>query len=389
MNKLFVVLFVAFSLVAKGQENYKTNHPVSQFTNPTPHGTISVAAAPRFAANPKKIILLIGDGMGVAQLYGGFTANKGRLNIFNMPVTGFTQTYSNSDYVTDSGAGGTAIATGVKTNNGSIGVDASDKAVKSILHLAEEKGLATGLVSTSAITHATPAAFIAHVPNRSSYEDIALDFLKTDIDVFIGGGRKHFDERADGRKLSRELEQKGYRVAFSLDEAGDGAKRLAVLTADEHNAKFSERGDLLPRATQKALDLLSRNKKGFFLMVEGSQIDWGGHQNDVAYVVGETLDFDLAVGKALEYALKDKRTLVIVAADHETGGLSLVGGSIANGEVKAAFGASNHTATMVPVFAFGAGASAFAGVYQNTDLFWKMVDLLGVSPVSKKSRPTR
>lgn len=378
----FTTLAVAFlfALGVCAQENYKTNHPVSEYTNLESHKAVLVNRAQKFPAKPNKVILLIGDGMGVAQLYSGYTANKGALNIFNMPVVGFSITYSANGYITDSAAGGTAISSGVKTNNGAIGVDVNGNPVPSILQLSEDKGLATGLVATSAITHATPASFIAHVASRASYEDIALDFLKTDIDVFIGGGRKHFEQRADGRNLSDELRKKGYNVAYSLkDVEGSNAAHMAVLTADEHNGKSTDRNGMLPQATVKAIDVLKTNKNGLFLMVEGSQIDWGGHQNDASYVIGEMLDFDEAVGKALEFAAKDKRTLVIVTADHETGGMALVGGDLKTGQVKASFSTGDHTSVMVPVFAYGAGAENFAGVYQNTDIFKKMAQLLGVA----------
>jgi alkaline phosphatase len=386
MKKLFAFVLLLSFITVYGQEDYKTVHNVNEFTNPSAYKVEFNQRRVKFAERPKNIILLIGDGMGVAQLYAGYTANKGQLNVFKMPITGFSITYSQSDYITDSGAGGTAIATGVKTYNGAIGVDANGKPVKSVLKLAEESNKATGMVSSSAITHATPASFIASVASRSSYEDIALEFLKTDIDVFIGGGRLHFDQRADGRKLSDELKANGYDVAFNMDDAAKSTSlKLAALTADEHNGPSTERGQMLPLATEKAIQVLKKNKRGFFLMVEGSQIDWAGHQNDAAYMVGEMLDFDQAVAKALAFAAKDQNTLVIVTSDHETGGVSIVGGSIEKGQVTAAFNSPNHTAEMVPVFAYGPGAHRFSGVYQNTEIFSKMVELLGLaSPAVKK-----
>ncbi len=192
-----------------------------------------------------------------------------------LPVS--AKTYSASDYITDSGAGATAISTGQKTYNGAIGVDKDTVYAKTILEYADEKGLSTGLVSTSAITHATPASFIAHQVSRDNYEAIAADFLKTDIDVFIGGGIKHFAARQDKRDLLKELRQKGYQVVFSMDSIKNIKRgKLAGLTAKEHNPSMLDgRGDMLPASTQTALNILSENKKGFFLMVEGSQIDWG------------------------------------------------------------------------------------------------------------------
>jgi alkaline phosphatase len=328
---------------------------------------------------PKNIILLIGDGMGTAQVYAGFTAKKGKMNITGMPVSGFSVTYSADDYITDSGAGGTALSSGVKTNNGSIGVDANGQPVETILEMAEKRGLATGLVSTSSITHATPASFIAHTANRSKYSDIALDFLKTDIDVFIGGGYKDFAGRADSLNLIDSLKARGYFIARNLKEVNvKSTTRLAALLANEHMPQMSKgRGNMLPDATEMALKMLDKNDKGFFIMIEGSQIDWGGHANDAAYIVDEMVDFDNAVGKALEFAKKDGETLVIVTADHETGGFGIIGGSIATGDVQGAFLIKDHTATMVPVFAYGPGSEVFTGVQDNTDIFKKCVKAFG------------
>ncbi len=328
---------------------------------------------------PKNIILLIGDGMGTAQVYAGYTAKKGIMNITGMPVSGFSVTYSADDYITDSGAGGTALSTGVKTKNGSIGVDPSGKPLETILEMAEKRGLSTGLVSTSSITHATPASFIAHTANRSKYSDIALDFLKTDIDVFIGGGYKDFAKRADSVNLIDSLKARGYFIARSLKDVNvKTTNHLAALLADEHMPQMSKgRGNMLPDATEMALNILDKNNKGFFIMVEGSQIDWGGHANDAGYIVDEMVDFDNAVGKALEFARKDGETLVLVTADHETGGFGIIGGSITDGIVQGAFLIKDHTASMVPVFAYGPGSEIFTGVQDNTDIFKKCVKLFG------------
>lgn len=328
---------------------------------------------------PKNIILMIGDGMGTAQVYAGYTAKKGIMNITGMPVTGFSVTFSASDYITDSGAGGTALSTGHKTKNYSIGVDTSGKPLETILEMAEKRGLSTGLISTSSITHATPASFIAHTSDRSKYADIAFDFLRTDIDVFIGGGYNNFAQRVDKLNLTDSLKARGYYVARNLKDVDvKSTNRLAALLAPEHMPPMSKgRGNMLPDATEMALQILTRNENGFFIMIEGSQIDWGGHANDAAYVVDETVDFDNAVGKALKFAEKNGETLVIVTADHETGGFGITGGSVVAGEVQGGFLSKDHTATMVPVFAYGPGSEIFTGVQDNTDIFKKCVKLLG------------
>jgi alkaline phosphatase len=326
---------------------------------------------------PKNIILLIGDGMGVTEVFAGLTANKGRLFLENLKHIGFSKTQSADNYITDSAAGGTAISAGIRTYNGAIAVDLEKKPVKTILEEAEEKGLATGLVSTSTITHATPASFIAHEPQRDMYEEIAADFLKTDIDVFIGGGKSHFTQRKDGRNLVEELKEKGYTYEEDLNKIKKVKKgKLAALTADGDAGRLSERGNMLPVSAQTAINILSNNEKGFFLMIEGSQIDWGGHANSTIYIVEEMLDFDQAIGKALQFAAKDGQTLVVVTADHETGGMAITGGSIKDGTVKANFPTKGHTAVMVPVFAYGPGAEEFLGIMKNTDIHDKMKKLL-------------
>ncbi len=371
-----VALLLWLPLVA--QENYKDKAEADSVKTYRSAGFYTVKSFPQQfkGKKPKNVILLIGDGMGTSHVFAGITANGGQLFLDNFKHVGFSKTQSSNQYITDSAAGGTALSSGVKTYNGAIGVDPDQKPVKTILEEAEEKGLATGLVSTSAITHATPASFISHQDSRGSYEAIAADFLKTDIDVFIGGGYKHFAERKDGRNLTSELEAKGYQVLRKMDDiAAVKSGKLAGLTAPEHNGRVSERGDMLPVATQTAINILSNNKKGFFLMVEGSQIDWGAHQNNTIYVVEDMLDFDRTIGKALEFAARDKQTLVIVTADHETGGLALTGGNIKTGMVKGAYTSTDHTAVMVPVFAFGPGAENFTGIMENTDIPNRIRDL--------------
>ena len=332
----------------------------------------------KFKGNkPKNIVLLIGDGMGVSEVFAGLTGNKGHLFLENCKHIGFSKTQSSDNYITDSAAGGTALSAGVKTYNGAIGVDAAGNPVKTIVEEASEKGLATGLVSTSAITHATPASFIAHQASRSSYEDIAADFLKTDIDVFIGGGLEHFTKRNDGRNLVDELEKKGYQVETEMNKIKKVKKgKLAGFSAGVHNGRVAERGDMLPVATETALNILSKDKKGFFLMVEGSQIDWGGHAGSTVYVVEDMLDFDQTIGQVLEFAAKDKETLVIITADHETGGMAITGGSMEKGIVEGTFPTGDHTAVMVPIFSYGPGADEFTGIIENTDIHAKMKKLL-------------
>ncbi len=329
----------------------------------------------------KNIILMIGDGMGVSQIYAAMTVNHGHLNLEKCKNIGFAKTYSASDYITDSGASGTAMSTGQKTYNLAIGVNMDSLPEKTILEIAEENGLATGLVATSSITHATPAAFIAHQKDRNMYEEIAEDFLKTEIDVFIGGGRDNFIKRKDSADLTIKLKEKGYQVLFEMEDIKKvKSGKLAGLTADMHCAHYRDsagnilRGDMLPDATKTALNILSKNEKGFFLMVEGSQIDWGGHENNTDYITQEVLDFDRAIDIVMDFAEKNGNTLVIITADHETGGMGINGGNIEEGIVDAGYTTKSHTGVMVPVFAFGPGSDKFRGIYENTDIFHKIMD---------------
>ena len=374
MKHLFlaVALFISISIPLSAQSDKKT------FTNENPHPVLTLKENSYFETNAKNIILFIGDGMGVDQVFSALTANRGALNMTQMPFTGFSQTQSADSYITDSAAGGTALSTGQRTYNGAIGMNTDTLAIPTILEISKAQGYATGLVSSSSITHATPASFIAHQPSRGLQEEIAADFIGSGIDIFIGGGRKFFTNRKDERNLVEELRHDNYLIFNSLDEATNvNFGRIAILTAEKHNEVYPKRGEMLPEATEKAIDVLKNNENGFFLMVEGSMIDWGGHDNNTTYIVEETLDFDRAIGKALEFASSNKETLVVITADHETGGMTITGGDIEKGEVTGKYTTKGHTAVMVPVFAYGAGAEKFTGVYKNTEVFDKIKEAFG------------
>ena len=381
IHRVLVCFFLAgfFSYSGFGQEEYKDpkNRDLKEIY---PGGTfyeVPVYSQPLGKKAPKNIILMIGDGMGLAQLYSAMTANGGHLFVENFKNVGFSKTYSSNNYITDSAAGGTALSSGIKTYNGAIGVGPDKQPVENIRELAEKRGFKTGLVSTSAITHATPASFIAHVTSRGSYEDIAADFLTTNIDLFIGGGIKNFETRKDGRNLSNELKAKGYQVLYTIEDIEKvKSGKLAGLTASEHNPPVSERGEMLVPATRTAINLLAQGKKGFFLMVEGSEIDFLAHENKTPGVVLETLEFDRAIGAALKFAASNGETLIIVTADHETGGMTLNGGDYKTGMVNGKFTSGGHTGIAVPVFAFGPGAEQFTGFMENTDIAKKMMKLL-------------
>ena len=327
---------------------------------------------------PKNVILMIGDGMGVAQIFAGATANKGKLNLNNFKHLGFSRTQSANRYVTDSGAGGTAIATGHKANNSAVGVDSKGNPVPSIIAVAQKNNLATGVVVTTSLLDATPADFVAHVPSRKMMPEIAKAFVASNLEVFIGGGIEHFQNREDGRDLLAELIEKGYQVCDTITEVTKiKSGKLAGFLKEN---RISQRGDQLEKTTAVALDILDDYKNGFFLMVEASEIDGGGHDNDMQYTVEEMLDFDQTIGKVLEFAAKDGETLVVITADHETGGLTLVNGNMETGEITGRFTTGGHTGIMVPVFAYGPGAEYFTGIDENTSFFQKFIKVLRLNP---------
>jgi alkaline phosphatase len=329
---------------------------------------------------PKNVIIMVGDGMGIAQTYAAYTANNGFLNMFLLPFTGISLTYSYDNYITDSAAGATAFSCGQKTNNKSLGKDSTGKDIKNIFEIAKKNKLSTGFAVTCAITHATPAAFYAHNVDRNQYDTIALDFLSGSVDVAIGGGKRYFSERKDGQNLINKLKKSGYKFYENIDSINCVTDcKVLCLPASKDLPKMSGgRGDYLSKAVDKAIEVLSKDKEGFIFMVEGSQIDWGNHINNIDYVTSETLDFDKAVGVALKFAKQDSNTLVIVTADHESGGLTITGGNLAKGTVFSDFSSINHTAIPVMVYSYGPGAELFTGVYQNTAIFYKMVEALGL-----------
>lgn len=331
----------------------------------------------------KNIILLIGDGMGITQISAGLYSNSNSLNLERFNNIGLHKCYSSDALITDSAAAATAFACGQKTYNGAIGVDPDTNAIETILEEAEAKGLKTGLVATSTILHATPASFIAHNKSRQNYEEICLDFLKTDTEIFIGGGQKQFERREmDDRNISDELRAKGYTVKSFVDTEIDeidmtNVEKLMYFTSDAQPLPVSQDRDYLLPASNLAINHLNKtNDDGFFLMIEGSQIDWGGHANDGDWIITEMLDFDKTIGSVLDFAEKDGNTLVIVTADHETGGLAIQKESKMDSLVTA-FTSDYHTGDLIPVFAYGPGSEKFRGIYENTAIYHKMRDAFG------------
>jgi len=332
--------------------------------------------------NAKNVIFLIGDGMGLTQITAGMYNNNNKTALEHFPIVGLHKCHSFNNLVTDSAAGATAFASGVKTVNGAIGVDHTGARKETLLEEAERKGLSTGLIATSTIVHATPAAFVSHVPNRRLYEEIALDMMDTEVDVIIGGGKAFFTRREDEKDLYSDLRSRNYQVKDYLD---DDLKNIdfpensnfAYFTADKDPLPRAQGREYLIPATKKTLEFLgNRSPKGFFVMIEGSQIDWGGHANNAEYVLDEFDEFDKVIKMCMDFAKSNGETLVVVTADHETGGLAINPESTMR-NLKTAFTTGGHTATLIPVFAYGPGAERFSGIYDNTEIYKKFRQAYG------------
>ena len=340
---------------------------------------------PAIKANqPLNIILLIGDGMGLSQISSSFYFSDRLPNFARFKTIGLSNVIAANSKITDSAAGATSFASGIKTFNGAIGVDMDKQPVENIVELLSKENYQTGLIATSSITHATPASFYAHVASRDWEEQIAAQMATSPIDFFAGGGLKFFENRKDGKNILNLLKSAGFEVHTDhLEKEIDGSKRHAFLLGEEDMPKMIEgRGNFLAESTQKALNYFEENSSPFFLMVEGSQIDWGGHDNDAEYLITELLDFDQMVGSVLDYAEKEGNTLVIVTADHETGGFTLsskVTGQNSKGKDKhdynlivPTFSTTGHSASLIPVLAFGPQSAQFSGFYQNSDVYHKI-----------------
>ena len=345
-----------------------------KYTVAEPYKTVQVKQ-PR-GKKVKNVIFMIGDGTGLTQWSVGWVANGGALNIDQMPVAGYSRTQCLDRLVTDSSAGGTALAAGVKTNYGYIGVDKDGQPLETSLHVAQKKGMKTGLAVTCRINDSTPAGFAVHGTSRKDEEDLAAQYIDSGVDFISGGGTHFWNQRSDGRNLIEEMKAKGYTYVDKLEDiaGAEGDKFLGLY--DEYDLKpCLDRGPILMESTMKAISMLD-NRKGFFLMVEGSQIDDWCHRNKVGYAMEELFDFDKVIGAVLEWAEKDGQTLVIVTADHNTGGLTLLKGSIEERTVKVHFSTKGHDGIMVPIYAFGPHAEDFAGVHDNAEIGQIVKDLL-------------
>jgi len=332
---------------------------------------------------PKNIILLIGDGMGLSQVTAS-VLSIGNDQFKKFPTVGLINTCAADKLVTDSAAGATAYSTGYKTNNGKIGVDPNGKILTNIVEIARRKKKSTGIIATSSVTNATPAAFLSHVESRKSEFDIAAQILNSKVDFLAGAGTDFFlpkglgGKREDGKNYVDSMKAQGY--FYSSDSTQipslSSQKKFFGLYGSSALPHGNKRDYTLGHLTKSAIQLLSKNSKGFFLMVEGSQIDWAADKNDKEYLFAEQKDFNSAIEEAMKFAEKDKNTLVIVLADHDTGSLGVSSRNSETGVLDVVWATRYHTANFVGMFSFGPGSLQFNGIQENSDVGKRLINLI-------------
>lgn len=344
---------------------------------------------PTITKTPRNVVLMIGDGMGLSHIATLKALNGGRTNITSMAtVVGLMTTHTADTLITDSAASATAMGTGVKTNYHYLGVDPEGRELYSLTDFAHDNGLKSGVISVCRLWDATPAAFCCHNRDRDESDDIMSDYARSNVDLVIGGGSEKLkDLHGQPLQLYKDLEDVGFNITTDMEELlAIREGRIFAALASNDLPTPQERGDYLQKASLFALNHLNHGGNGFFLMIEGSQLDDYGHSGDLPMLMEETADFDRTVGMVVEWARNNGETLVIVLADHETGGLTLVGGDKEEQKVVGKFSTNGHSGLLIPVYSFGPGAKLFGGIYDNTDIYHKITQLLSTSSsVSHKS----
>ena len=364
MKNIAAIIFTLLVLIACSKEKTETVKMGNKDSNLLEIKNFSESA------KPKNIILAIADGAGLNQITVSRLAIGGpdhKLYIDQLPVAGTSSTHAYENLITDSAAAATAWATGNKTKNRYLSVDKDKKELTTIFEMLDDKGYLKGIVATSSVTHATPAAFYAHIDSRYKEKEIADQLLNSSVDIALGGGQEFFN--------LEELDKNHYLMTekVSLENNYDGLKNIIGLFDEDG----MERGLDMPtqrEMTNYALDYLDDKCNGFFLMTEGSQIDWAGHSNDVEYMIREFKDFDLTIKDLINFVTSNKDTLLLITADHETGGLQLMKQKDDSFIVQ--WGTGSHTGVPVGVYAYGPGSQNFSGVMDNTDIFYKILEVL-------------
>jgi alkaline phosphatase len=408
-----LILYIISALNKKGGIRMNLKRIVKQFVGLM---LILCFLVPNLSASKKvkNIIFIVPDGMGLADVTAArifkYGLSKKRLSLETLERIGYQSTYSRNSVITDSAAGGSAWACGQKFNNGEISFhEDTGESPQTILELAKAKGKSTGLVATSTITHATPAAFGAHVKNRSCENEIARQYIfKTGVDVILGGGKKHFNSAAPDKcgtfgDFISAAQAKEYTVVYTKEEMlkVQNPKKLLGLFSEGPLAPLLKRANddtittrepTLAEMTGTALKILEKNKKGFFLLVEASQVDWANHGNNLEYQISEMLALDQSVRVVLDWvnakSNRKSETLIILVPDHETGGFAINGphGSTITepGQmINPGWTSKSHTGVDTMIWSQGPYSQHLGRAIDNTDIFHIMKAALegkGVAP---------
>jgi alkaline phosphatase len=368
MKKITLIVLAA-SLLAVSCKHKEEEKVLQYYETPNPYEIVDVAMPP-VDNEVRNVIIMIGDGMGLEQVSCAWVVNHGKLNLDRFPTVGLSRTYCTNELITDSGAGGTALSSGMKTGYSHVGTAADSTDIPSVLVKAQELGKKTGVVVTCHFADATPCDFCCHNEYRYNQDDLIADYVTCGVDYLAGGGLDWFTvNRKDGRDITKEMAAAGYTVALTEDALMKAELPVIGILAPDNLPVAMERGDLYRRSVARGLDILSRESgdKGFVMMLEGSCIDDWLHGNDIGKAMEELLDFDRTIGDVLQWAAADGHTLVVVTADHNTGALTLQDGNLEEGRIGVAFGSESHNGIAVPFYAWGPGSDAFTGIRENDE----------------------
>ncbi|VXB80005.1 alkaline phosphatase [Maribacter litoralis] len=318
--------------------------------------------------SPENIILMIGDGNGLTQISSAVLANNGSLSLTQLKSIGLIKTQSADDFTTDSAGAGTAIATGEKTNNRAIGTNIDGEPIPNLTEILSKKGFSTGVITTDEIIGATPSSFFAHRTDRGMAAEIASDLQTSQLKLFI----------SQPTAAVKNNEEAGFVMKTDINTIAASTELKVGAWFNTDKKDLSGYIQNLAMATKNGISYLNKEKP-FFLMVEGAKIDSYGHANDIEGVVTESISFDRAVAEAIKFADADQNTLVVITADHETGGLTIPQGNVGLHEIEADFTTNDHTGVMVPVFAYGPMSQEFQGVYENNEIFAKLLSVLDIT----------
>lgn len=366
MNHWVGMALTALVLLPACQRGEKT---LQYYTEEHPYEVVQVQEPPQ-DNTVRNVIVIIGDGMGLEQVSCAWVLNRGKLNFDNFTATGLSRTWCTNHLITDSGAGGTALASGVKTAYNHVGTASDGTELPSILVKARALGKKTGIAVTCHFADATPCDFCCHNDYRYNQEDLIADYVDCGVDYLSGGGLDWFTtKRTDGRDITKEMAAAGYNVALTEEELMAAQLPVIGILAPDNLPVAQERRDLYRHTVSRGLELLSQagGEQGFVMMLEGSCIDDWLHGNRIDLAMGELLDLDRTIGDVLRWAEADGHTLVVVTADHATGGLTLQDGSLEEGRIGVHFAGESHNGIAVPIYAWGPGSACFRGIRENDE----------------------